>query len=76
MTIRTAIAFLEMEYAIMVNPIKKAKISEHMNILTNYRNHVSQTPPILYIESELRKDKAGFEKEWLELCLNLFLSLE
>ncbi len=79
----SAILFIEMQFRIMSNPIKKAQIWSHVRAFRKQKERVEYNEQphvkiVSYLETELAKDqkRSDFETEWLQICLNLFRELE
>lgn len=83
MSEHSAIMFIEMQFRIMSNPIKKAQIWFHVREFRKQMEKVEydEQPHFIivsYLETELAKDKkrSMFETQWLQICLKLFQELE
>ncbi len=73
MTKDSIIAFIEMQFALLMNPAKKVLIQRHIRMLKNQNTDITD-----YLQTELNRVKkiSAFEKQWLQLVLQLFRELE
>ena len=82
MTEESLIAFLNMQYAFISNPIKKLQLLFFMNEIYEQRaekilKERTQYTISLYLEEQVKKKKQNtFQKHWLQSCLQLFQELE
>lgn len=82
MTEESLIAFLNMQYAFISNPIKKLQLLFFMNEIYEQRaekilKERTQYTISLYLEKQVKKKKQNtFQKYWLQSCLQLFQEFE
>lgn len=81
MTEKSIIAYIEMQYLMLSDPIKKVKLTKHIQWLKKYKcqvgNEISPMPITNYLKKELNNAKKNsFEHKWLMLCLKIFELLD
>ena len=82
MTEESLIAFLNMQYAFISNPIKKLQLLSFMNEIYEQQaekelEERTQYTIVEYAEKQIKKKKHSiFQKCWFQTCLQLFQELE
>ena len=81
MTEESLIAFLNMQYVLISNPIKKMQLLSFMDNICEQRiekrlEDRNEYTIISYLEEQMKKEKNTFKQRWLQICLSLFQELE
>lgn len=83
MTEQTAINLIQLQFVAISNPVKKNWLRPHIQEFKRQKAQVelgrqSHFHIASYLTAEIKKAKSIFfeQKQWLEMCLNLFKELE